>query len=144
VVIVRIELMLALPRDATSVPLSRRVITAALDSLDVTDDCRYDIQLAMAEACSNAVRHADPAVSYDVSVVFDEEQCAIEVCDEGSGFDPDELQAAAPAAESGRGLRIMRMVTDRFELTRRAGGGTVVRFVMRLRRAHPTPLPAPG
>jgi serine/threonine-protein kinase RsbW len=136
--------MLALPRDSTSVPLGRRVVAAALDSLEVTDECRYDIQLAMAEACSNAVRHADPASSYDVSIVFDDEQCAIEVCDDGDGFDPQSLPAPVPTAESGRGLRIMRMVTDRFELTRRAGGGTVVRFVKRLHRPHPTVLPATG
>jgi len=35
-------------------------------------------------------------------------------------------------AGSGRGLKIMRLVTDRFELRPRTGAGTVVRFVKRL------------
>lgn len=128
----RIELLLSLPRDGTSVPLTRKLVTAALETLGTAEECRHDIQLAIAEACSNAVRHADAADSYDVSIVFDDEVCTIEVADSGPGFDPSTVPMAEPGAESGRGLRIMRLVTDRFELRRRAGGGTVVRFVKRL------------
>jgi serine/threonine-protein kinase RsbW len=134
---VRIELRLSLPRESTSVPLSRRVVDAALDSLGTTPECRYDIQLAMAEACSNAVRHADPADTYDISITLDDHQCMIEVADDGPGFDPTVVSLPAQHSESGRGLKIMRMVTDRFELTRRASGGTVVRFVKKLRRTPP-------
>ena len=46
------------PRDATSVPLTRRVLDAALASLGVTEDCRADVRLALSEACTNVVRHA--------------------------------------------------------------------------------------
>jgi serine/threonine-protein kinase RsbW len=129
---VGIELLLSLPRDSTSVPLTRRVVAAALDSLGTTPECRYDIQLAIAEACNNAVRHAEPADTFDVSIVFDDVACTIEVTDSGRGFDLDAIAAPANGAESGRGLRIIRLLTDRFELKRRVGGGTVVRFVKRL------------
>ncbi len=128
----RIELLLSLPRDSSSVPLTRRIVAAALDSLGTSAECGYDIQLAVAEACSNVVRHADPADKYDVSILFDDEACTIEVIDAGHGFDPHGVPAAESTAESGRGLRIMRLVTDRFELRQRTGGGTVVRFVKRL------------
>lgn len=136
----RIELRLSLPRDSSSVPLARRMVAAALDSLGTTTECRYDIQLAVAEACGNVVKHAEPTDRYEVMVLFDGELCTIEVIDGGPGFDPGAVSAARtgsePVAESGRGLRIMRMVTDRFELRRLVGGGTVVRFVKRLAWAH--------
>lgn len=132
----RIQLLLSLPRDSTSVPLTRRVVAAALDSIGATEECRYDVQLAIAEACSNVVRHADPADKFDVSIVMDDQEIAIEVADAGAGFDPSAVAEPTAAAESGRGLKIMRLVTDRFELRPRKGGGTVVRFVKRLSWAH--------
>jgi len=120
------------------VPLTRRVVAAALDSIGATDECRYDVQLAIAEACSNVVRHADPADKFDVSIILDDCEIAIEVLDAGAGFDPAVVDEPSPNAESGRGLKIMRLVTDRFELRQRAGGGTVVRFVKRLAWARAT------
>ena len=128
----RIQIQLCLPLDATSLPLSRRVLGAALTSLGTTDECRDDIQIALAEACGNVVKHATPTDVYQVEIVFDEETCTIEVSDDGPGMDGTLPAEPSPHAESGRGLRMIQMVTDRFELRRAAGGGTVVRFVKRL------------
>ena len=134
----RIQLMLSLPRDSTSVPLARSVVAAALDSLGTTDECRYDVQLAVAEACSNVVRHAEAADKFEITIMLDDKACTIEVTDDGPGFDPAGVPAPTASSETGRGLRIMRLVTDRFELRRRAGGGTVVRFVKNLVWARAT------
>lgn len=132
-------LVLRLPRDAHSVSLTRRVLDAALASIGVTEDCRADVQLALSEACTNVIRHAEPSQDYQVQVGFDEKQCTIEVTDEGPGIDvPDSLDPAeqvpvpSPFDESGRGLRIIALVTDEVEVHRRRPTGTLLRFVKRL------------
>lgn len=128
-------LALHLPRDASSVPLTRRVLDSALASLGVTDDCRSDVQLALSEACTNVIRHAEASQNFQVRVRFDEKQCAIEVCDDGPGIDaaPDlDAPMASPFDESGRGLRMIALVTDEIEVRRGRTKGTVLRFVKRL------------
>jgi serine/threonine-protein kinase RsbW len=115
------------------VPLTRRVLDAALASLGVTEDCRADVRLALSEACTNVIRHAGPCQSYQVQVGFDERECTIEVTDDGPGLSAD--AAARPMApvlaESGRGLRIIALVMDEVEVRRRPRG-TLLRLVKRL------------
>src|SRR2546430_628582 len=102
-----VRLALFLPRDAVSVPLTRRILVAALASLGVTEDCRADIQLAVAEACGNVIRHAEPAQEYEVSVAFDAEQCTIEVVDTGQGGVALDEPRPPATEESGRGLHLI-------------------------------------
>src|ERR1700723_3347170 len=53
-----IKMVLFLPRDAASVPVSRQVLDGCLETLGVTEDTRIDIALALSEACANVVQHA--------------------------------------------------------------------------------------
>lgn len=136
--------MLCLPRDSVSVPLTRRILMAALASVGVSDDCRGDIQLALAEACGNVIRHAGPGDEYLVTIWFDAEQCTIEVVDTGPGPVSGQrastapvvpadagLTMPAPTDDSGRGLHLIRMVADRFDM-RSDNRGTALRFVKHL------------
>jgi serine/threonine-protein kinase RsbW len=134
---VNVRLSLLLPRDSASVPMARRVLSATLATVGVTDEVRTDILLALAEACANAVAHARPADSYEVTVRIDDTECQIEVVDSGAGFDfaaglPDEVPVLA---ESGRGLYIIRSLTDDFDLRPNSPTGTLVRFAKRLDHA---------
>ncbi|MEO5873698.1 MAG: ATP-binding protein, partial [Streptosporangiaceae bacterium] len=56
---------LALPREAMSVPVIRRVLGDALRGLGVSEDCISDILVAASEACTNVVRHSTMA-EYEV------------------------------------------------------------------------------
>ena len=133
-------LALNLPRDAASVPLTRRILDAALSSLGVIEDCRDDVQLALSEACTNAVLHAQASLNFQVLVTFDEEQCVIEVVDDGPGIEPGDGGSPAGATDvSGRGLRIIQLVADRVEVEQRQAGGTLLRFAKRLRWSKDTP-----
>ncbi|MFD0854750.1 ATP-binding protein, partial [Actinomadura adrarensis] len=49
---------LALPREALSIPVIRRVLGEALRGLGVSEDCVADILVATSEACTNVIQHA--------------------------------------------------------------------------------------
>ncbi|GAA4086866.1 ATP-binding protein [Nonomuraea soli] len=117
---------LRLPRDAASVPLIRRMLDAALASLGVVSTIRDDIELMLTEACSNVIKHADPADEYTVSAAVQRDLCTIRVVDTGHGFDPAAMTAPSPASESGRGLQIMRALADDVRFDNRHENGAVV------------------
>jgi serine/threonine-protein kinase RsbW len=127
------RLSLDLPRESGSVPLVRHILSAALGTVGAAQRCSDDILLALAEACANAVTHAQPADNYVVSVQIDAQQCLIEVQDSGAGFDQSAVRAArSDLAESGRGLDIIRAVADRVDLRTSNPTGVTLRFVKRL------------
>src|SRR6201995_4545754 len=79
VTVVEIKMVLYLPRDAASVPISRQVLDGCLQTLGVTPDTRTDIALALSEACANVIQHADPADEYEVLARASNGRCVIEV-----------------------------------------------------------------
>ncbi len=74
-----IKLVLYLPREAVSVPVTRQVLDSCLQTLGVTPDTRADIALALGEACANVIQHAGPGEEYEVQVSARNRRCAIEV-----------------------------------------------------------------
>ena len=145
-------MVLYLPRDVASVPVSRQVLDSCLDTLGVTADTRADIALALTEACANVIQHARPAEEYLVQVRARNGQCAIEVINTGSGdgglagdgddgwrpdWDSEAERAGLIAlvdgpmpvtAEHGRGLKIMNAVVDNLQLTGDERHGVTVHF----------------
>jgi serine/threonine-protein kinase RsbW len=141
---VEIKMVLYLPRDSASVPVSRQVLDGCLGTLGVTPDTRADIALAITEACANAIQHARPAQEYLVQVSASNGRCAIEVVNTGSG-DGDgrpgqdhgaertgllaRVDEPMPVtAEHGRGLKIMNAVVDNLQLTGDERHGVTVHF----------------
>src|SRR5579875_3392871 len=126
-------MVLYLPRDAASVPVSRQVLDGCLATLGVTPDTRTDIALALSEACANVIQHADPADEYEVLATASNGRCVIEVVntahrdgagepgdDEPGGSDGSDgpggqvftppRTPVSPTAEHGRGLQIIDAV----------------------------------
>lgn len=130
---------LRLPRDAASVPLTRQMLDGTLRSLGVEPQVRDDIELMLTEACSNVIRHAEPSDDYTVSATVHDSLCVIRVIDNGNGFapgkDPEHIADAAPGAEHGRGLQIMRALADDIRFTNHRENGAVVCLEKRLRYA---------
>jgi serine/threonine-protein kinase RsbW len=137
---VEIKLVLWLPRDAVSVPVSRQVLDSCLETLGVTPDTRADIALALSEACANVVLHAGPGEEYEVQVSTRDRRCVIEVVNTGGGDGaPASVVGAFLAddpvpvtAEHGRGLQIIDAVADNLELTSTGRRGTTVHFEKKL------------
>ncbi len=148
-----INLVLSLPREAVSVPVTRQVLDGCLETLGVTPDTRADIALALSEACANVIQHAGAGEEYEVQVSARDRRCVIEVvntdrdCEpvpdggiagsvhDGHGFGqewPSGFTLAddpVPAtAEHGRGLKIIDAVADNLQLTSTDRRGTTVHF----------------
>jgi serine/threonine-protein kinase RsbW len=131
---VEIKMVLFLPRDAASVPVSRQVLDGCLETLGVTLDTRTDIALALSEACANVIQHAGAGDEYEVMASARDGQCVIEVVNTGNGTGSGAgamIPASGmvpPTAEHGRGLQIMDAVVDNLRLTGNGGEGTTVHF----------------
>ena len=149
-----IKMVLDLPRDAFSVPVSRQVLDGCLKTLGVRPDTRADIALALSEACANVIQHAGPGEEYEVQVSAKDCRCAIEVVNAGSRDGEPALQGGSTAtledgrgsgeeqpdwfalsddhvsgtAEHGRGLKIIDAVADNLQLTGNHRQGTTVHF----------------
>jgi serine/threonine-protein kinase RsbW len=121
---------LYLPRDGTSVPFVRHLCRSALMELAVETVCIDDIELALAEACTNVLRHAaDSDDEYVVVLRIEDDTCSIEVVDAGDGFDHSKIPDSMPeGAESGRGIHLMRALVDDLQFVSDKELGTVVRL----------------
>ena len=129
-----IKLTLALPRDHLSVPVVRNILKGSLQTLGVLEDTISDIEIALTEACSNVLKHADGEEEYEVSCGIDGTMCLIEVIDRGVGFDSTAtgLSEAALTAENGRGIQLMRALVDNVRFENSAQDGTVVHLEKQL------------
>ena len=101
-------------------------------------DCKVaDMKLAVTEACSNSIRHAYDDGTGEVLVRFtlEDESIAIEVEDQGDGFEPPEtFRTFSPdAPEAGMGLAIIDALTDELTFSPGTNGrGSVVTFRKRV------------
>jgi serine/threonine-protein kinase RsbW len=128
---VEFKVVLAMPRDAASVPISRQVLDSCLETLGVTSDTRTDIALALSEACANVVLHAGAGEVYEVMARASDGRCVIEVVNSGDGATQVAPPPSGPVpvtAEHGRGLKIIDAVTDNLRLTGNSRAGTTVHF----------------
>lgn len=129
-----LRLTLELPRDQLSIPVVRRLCTQSLRVLGAKVGCQQDVEVALTEACTNVLDHAGPTDDYEVIVGITEKKVAIQIVDAGHGFDstligverPGGEPAADADAERGRGIQLMRALTDRLTFTARPERGTVV------------------
>lgn len=123
-----IGINVALPRDAGSVPLIRRVLGQTLTTMGVEPDVSQDLELALAEACANVLKHAQDGDNYAVVGHIDDARCVLEVRDEGIGFDGSDHGTldADESAETGRGIQLMRALVDSVWFSAGRTAGTVV------------------
>ncbi|GGV16866.1 hypothetical protein GCM10010182_42260 [Actinomadura cremea] len=121
----------ALPREALTVPLIRRLIGEALRGLGAADDCVDDVLVAASEACTNVIRHSRASGDYRVSARVTESVCELEIADRGRGPRPAAAERGV-LSESGRGIRIMRALVDDLDIDHVPDRGTVVHLRKRL------------
>jgi serine/threonine-protein kinase RsbW len=130
---------LRVPARAEYIALARLALSGLADVIALSDEVLADLKLALTEAVSNSVRHAYADGRGFVSIVYElsERALAVEVLDDGRGFDPERPPAleGEELTEGGLGIAIVRTIADEFELHSGPGvRGSRLRFVKRLQQ----------
>jgi serine/threonine-protein kinase RsbW len=123
---------LTVPARAEFIALGRLALTGLARTRVLSAEIVADLKLALTEACSNSVRHAyDEGREGVVEILYElsDDRIAIQVTDDGSGFDPQILERAQEELdEGGLGIAIIRALTDELEIGARPEGGSRLRF----------------
>jgi len=97
--------------------------------INLTDDQLANVLLAVTEATTNAIIHAnkcDQSKMVTIDVKVNETKLVVKVKDEGEGFDPadipDPTEPENLLNESGRGVYLMRVYMDNVEYNRTPSG----------------------
>lgn len=107
----------------------RHRVAALLEKLPLTREARYDMALATSEALGNAYDHATGCRCV-LTVLAYGDRVVIEVTDEGVGYAIAVDEDPRVSEERGRGIKLMRMLVDSVDVSRRPGGkGTQVQLV---------------
>lgn len=112
----RLVVDLTLPTDARLISQTRRMFSGYLAEMGVDHDDVDDVALALAEACTNVMRHAyeEPGQCFHLTAELRPEEVVVVVEDQGVGI-PAGAGAGMPdpSATSGRGLQLIReLMTD--------------------------------
>jgi anti-sigma regulatory factor (Ser/Thr protein kinase) len=137
---------LEVPASNKYLAVVRTVMASLAKAASALPDNRIDdLRLAVTEACANAIdaerrKPAAAQVPIRLRLEIDADGVAVEVHDEGGGFDPEALpvhpaptQPERLSYERGLGIPLMRALADQVEF-RSEGGGTTVRLVI---ETHP-------
>jgi serine/threonine-protein kinase RsbW len=130
----RMSVRLNLPREVDSVPAVRRLLRCALAILHVDKQAGADLEIALTEACANVVKHAAGAEKFEVRLDVAADRCAIDVVDNGAGFDASTVSPAtgSPApdtdGEHGRGLFLIRALSDNVRMQSTPRRGCLIHF----------------
>jgi serine/threonine-protein kinase RsbW len=123
---------LSFPAKPEYIVLGRLALSGLAQVRPVEADTLADVKLALTEACSNSIRHAyreGRAGVVDVQFELNGSRMAVEVTDEGSGFDVESADhESALLDEGGLGLAIIRAVSDELAIESDADGSRL-RFV---------------
>lgn len=107
----------------------RHRVSELLSTLPMTADARFDTALAAGEALSNAFDHAG-GVGCSMTVQAYRDRVVIEVRDGGNGFELSADEEVEASEERGRGIKLMRMLVDSVDVSRRRDvTGTCVRLI---------------
>ena len=130
---------LSVPARAEYIALARLALSGLADIVALSEEQLADLKLALTEAVSNSVRHAYAGGAGLVSIAYEltGDALAVEVVDDGQGFDPERPAPleGEELTEGGLGIAIIRTIADEFELQSQPGvRGSRLRFVKRLRQ----------
>jgi serine/threonine-protein kinase RsbW len=123
---------LIIPAKAEYIMLGRLALTSLSRLRPLSPEQLSDLKLALTEACTNAVQHAYDDGDGVVEILYElhPDRLVVEVSDSGEGFvTPDSPPDPEELSEGGLGIAIIRALSDEFEIGKRDGGGSRLRFV---------------
>ncbi|MFI5931862.1 ATP-binding protein [Actinoplanes sp. NPDC051494] len=129
-----LSMTLSLPRQPSSVSGARRVLTTLMSLTEAGEETRDHLAVLISEACANAVRHAEPDSTVDISIDLDDHDCVLQVGNRGTSPDGAGLRAALPAPLTigGRGLPLITALADTATFVPGPPGQVLLRMTKRL------------
>lgn len=92
-----------------------------------------DIKVAIAEACTNAIKHGltHQQENFDINFFIDYDKMRIDVIDKGHGFLSSEIEEPdlTSPKEGGLGIFIIKSLMDEVEITSDIGKGTRMKMI---------------
>ncbi len=123
---------LSIPAKAEYIALCRLALAGLAHVRALEPETLADLKLALTEACSNSIRHAyaeGRSGAVEIRYELNGETLAVEVADEGSGFDAERGSGdGADLDEGGLGIAIIRALTDELAIESHQNGSRL-RFV---------------
>ncbi len=118
-----------LPTHRESLDIAEKIISDLKDKYNINNAKYYNILIAVTEAINNAINHGnqlDKNKQIHFEIFSNEEVIKIIIIDEGRGFNPNALEDCTKKEnllkESGRGIYIMKSLSDEFSLTPTTNG----------------------
>ncbi len=112
------------PHEPGSVPAARRFAKSALRG--VSADTLEAVELMVSELATNCIRHTDSG--FDLAITRTGGDIRVEATD-GAGGTP-QMRSPEPTDPSGRGLKIIDMLSAEWGVHQRAGAGKTVWFTV--------------
>lgn len=108
--------------------IARAQAEAIAKRLNFDRDSVSDLVLSVGEACDNAVEHGYSEKGINIQYTICDKELTVEVRDYGKGFDPEGKGKQLPDlfAERGRGIYIMKSISDSVDIKSEPGKGTSV------------------
>lgn len=111
------------PAELASVSAARHFVRNAIESLP--SEIADSVELMVSELATNSVKHAD--TEFELVIEYSDSRVRVEVTDSGAG-EPTPRDPA-PSDPSGRGLRIVDLMADKWGV-RRSGDTKTVWFLV--------------
>jgi serine/threonine-protein kinase RsbW len=117
---------LRLPCKAEWVAVARLAIAGIANRLAYTVEDVEDLKLAVAEACTNRIRHADGAETIVIAAQVSADELCITVRDEGSNVQIAAVPSVAELREDRLGIVLIQSLMDSADYHVDSDGGVVL------------------
>lgn len=122
------HLDLKIPCREEFVAIARAQAEAIARRLNFSNEDIDDLVLTIGEACDNSIEHGFSEKGVDIHYSISPQQLMVEIIDYGKGFNPEGRGEEVPdlMAERGRGIYIMKTLSDSVSIQSTVGKGSKV------------------
>lgn len=127
------SLCISVPNKPEYVSVVRLTASAIASRMGFSFEEIEDIKVALAEACTNVIKHGmcNKIDNYEIEFVMEENKITIEITDKGTGFsckDVSEPDLNSPK-EGGLGIFIIKSLMDEVDIKSDIGKGTEIKMI---------------